>query len=152
MIFSETVDFSQISLNTKVTFIVQDFPQATAPNINKKAKLIKIIKRNEAKIVTPKTVESIVLNTNKTEENPSVFNTEILKTNLLNLLQKSETVRDYAEFEDLVFVVLRLLGIHKLYKYKRTDQAGKADGFFIIGNLSVIYDCTLKQDFSDKAA
>jgi hypothetical protein len=116
MIFSETVDFSQISLNTKVTFIVQDFPQATAPNINKKAKLIKIIKRNEAKIVTPKTVESIVLNTNKTEENPSVFNTEILKTNLLNLLQKSETVRDYAEFEDLVFVVLRLLGIHKLYK------------------------------------
>jgi hypothetical protein len=150
--FLETVDFSQISLNTKVTFIVQDFPQATAPNINKKAKLIKIIKRNEEKIVTSKTVESIILNTNKTEENLSVFNTEILKTNLLNLLRKSETVRDHAEFEDLVFVILRLLGIHKLYQYKRTNAAGRADGFFITGNLSVIYDCTLKQDFSDYKA
>ncbi len=44
---------------------------------------------------------------------------------------------------------MRLLGIHKLYQYKRINAAGRADGFFIVGNLSIIYDCTLRQDFSD---
>ncbi len=144
----ETVSFPQISLNTKVKFIVQDFPQCRVSGIDKKAKLIKIIEHNEEEITAPEPVESI-LNTNKIEENLTVFNIQILKTNLINLLQKAETVRDHAEFEDLVFVILRLLGIHKLYQYKRTNAAGRADGFFIVGNLSVIYDCTLRQDFSD---
>ena len=145
----QTVSFTQISLNTKVKFIIQDFPQCRVTDIDRKAKLIKIVEHNEEEIATPEPVESIVLNTNKIEENLSVFNNQLLKTNLINLLQKAETVRDHAEFEDLVFVILRLLGIHKLYQYKRTDAAGRADGFFIIGNLSVIYDCTLRKDFSD---
>jgi hypothetical protein len=46
-----------------------------------------------------------------------------------------------------VFVILRLLGIHTLYQYDRATQAGKADGFFIVGNLAVMYDCTLRSDF-----
>ena len=50
-------------------------------------------------------------------------------------------------FEDCVFVVLRLLGIHTLYQYDRASQAGKADGFFIVGNLAVMYDCTLRSDY-----
>lgn len=144
----QTVSFPQISLSTKVKFIVQDFPQCRVSNIDKKAKLIKIIEHNEEEIAPPEPIESIVLNTKKIEENLSVFNTQILKTNLIDLLHKSQTVRDHAEFEDLVFVILRLLGIHKLYQYKRTNAAGRADRFFIIGNLSVIYDCTLRQDFS----
>lgn len=139
-------------MNTKATFIVQDFPKATTPDISEKAKSIKIIEHHEEEITAPEPVKSIVLNTNEIEGNLSVFNTQILKTNLINLLRKAETVRDHAEFEDLVFVLLRSLGIHKLYQYKRTNAAGRADGFFIIGNLSVIYDCTLRQDFSDYKA
>jgi hypothetical protein len=145
--FLETVSLEEAKLNTRVTFIVQNY-QSTINNIDKKAKSIKFIETNEEKIDVSDTV-STVLDTNEIEETLSVFNTEILKINLLNLLKKVEIVRDHAEFEDLVFVVLRLLGIHKLYQYKRTNAAGRADGFFIVGNLSVIYDCTLRQDFSD---
>ncbi len=141
--FSQIASFSQISLNTRVSFIVQDFPQARVPDINKKAKYIKIIEHNAKQSDIPDSPDKTI------EENFSFFNSQTLKTNLLNLLGKTETVRDHAEFEDLVFVILRLLGIHKLYQYKRINAAGRADGFFIVGNLSIIYDCTLRQDFSD---
>ncbi|MFN9838135.1 MAG: hypothetical protein ACK56L_18905 [Pseudanabaena sp.] len=141
------VTLEEIKLNTRVTFIVQNY-QSTINNIDKKAKSIKFIESKKEKIDVPDTVDT-VLDTSEIEETLSVFNTEILKINLLNLLKKTEKVRDHAEFEDLVFVLLRLLGIHKLYQYKRTNAAGRADGFFIVGNLSVIYDCTLRQDFSE---
>jgi hypothetical protein len=148
--FSQTVTLEEVKPNSKVTFVVQNY-QSTINNIDKKAKSIKFIEPNEKKIDVPDIPDIVdtVLDTNKIEETLSVFNTEILKINLINLLKKTETVRDHAEFEDLVFVLLRLLGIHKLYQYKRTNAAGRADGFFIVGNLSVIYDCTLRQDFSD---
>ena len=40
-----------------------------------------------------------------------------------------------------------MLGIHKLYQYSRHNAAGRADGIFVSGNLVVIYDCTLMQNF-----
>jgi len=51
------------------------------------------------------------------------------------------------EFEDAVYLLVRLLGIHKTYKFPPMDQAGRADGFFKFAHLAVIYDCTLRNDF-----
>jgi len=148
--FLQTVTLAEVELKKKVTFVVQDYKGAIE-NIDKKAKSIRIIEHKEEKIVKPSIVESSILvsNMDQIEEHPSIFNTAILESSLLNALRKIETVRDHAEFEDLVFVLLRLLGIHKLYPYKKTNTAGRADGFFVIGNLSVVYDCTLRQNFSD---
>jgi len=70
-----------------------------------------------------------------------------IKDNLSSTLEEIEKVRNPDEFEDLVFIVLRMLGIHKLYQYNRRNAAGRADGIFVSGNLVVIYDCTLMQDF-----
>jgi hypothetical protein len=53
------------------------------------------------------------------------------------------------EFEDAVFCLLRLLGIHTVYQYPRDAQAGRADGFFILENLAVMYDCTLRESFEE---
>lgn len=53
------------------------------------------------------------------------------------------------EFEDSVFLLLRLIGINSLYQYDKKNQAGKADGFFIIANLAVMYDCTLRNSFQE---
>lgn len=60
-----------------------------------------------------------------------------------------EQIKDSDEFEDAVFSLLRLLGIHTVYQYPREAQAGRADGFFILGNLAVMYDCTLREPFEE---
>ncbi len=73
--------------------------------------------------------------------------TKTIKDSLFNTLQEIENIKNPAEFEDLVFLILRMLGIHKLYQYSRHNAAGRADGIFVSGNLVVIYDCTLMQDF-----
>ena len=58
--------------------------------------------------------------------------------------------KDHFEFEDLVFQLLKLIGINNICKIDRKRQAGMADGFFVFKNLAVIYDCTLKTDLTDK--
>lgn len=57
------------------------------------------------------------------------------------------SITDPALFEDGVFLLLRLLGIHTAYQYPRSAQAGEADGFFMIESLAVMYDCTLRDNF-----
>lgn len=52
---------------------------------------------------------------------------------------------DYNEFEKYVHNLLRLLGIHQIFKFKK--QKGQPDGFFKFGNLAVIYDATLESTF-----
>jgi hypothetical protein len=52
--------------------------------------------------------------------------------------------QDWKEFEKYTYSLLKLLGINKIYSFLDQIQAGKADGFFKIGNLAVLYDCTLK--------
>jgi hypothetical protein len=54
--------------------------------------------------------------------------------------------RNWTEFEDCTYYLLRLLGIHSVYKIDRNRQAGRADGFFKFKGLAVIYDCTLEQE------
>jgi len=58
--------------------------------------------------------------------------------------------KDHSEFEDLVFQLLKLIGINNICKIDRKRQAGMEDGFFVFKNLAVIYDCTLKTDLTDK--
>jgi hypothetical protein len=58
--------------------------------------------------------------------------------------------KDHSEFEDLVFQLLKLIGINNICKIDRKRQAGMEDGFFVFRNLAVIYDCTLKTDLTDK--
>ncbi len=60
-----------------------------------------------------------------------------------------EHIRDSDDFEDAVFALFRLLGIHAVYQYPREAQAGRADGFFILKNLAVMYDCTLRDSFEE---
>ena len=50
-------------------------------------------------------------------------------------------------FEDHCFHLLRLIGIHDIHKFPQSDNRGKADGFFKLSSLSVLYDATLERDF-----
>jgi len=58
--------------------------------------------------------------------------------------------KNWEEFEEHVFKLLKLLGIHTIHRFK--DQKGKSDGFFIFRNLAVIYDCTLNENFEEEKA
>ena len=55
--------------------------------------------------------------------------------------------KDHLEFEDLVFQLLKLIGINDICKIDRRKQKGKSDGIFVLGNLVVMYDCTLQDDY-----
>lgn len=68
---------------------------------------------------------------------------------LLEVFDEAKICKNPDAFEDSVFVLLRCLGIHNLYQFDRKNQAGKADGFFSIGNLAVMYDCTLRENFEE---
>lgn len=58
-------------------------------------------------------------------------------------------ITDPNDFEDAVYLLIRLLGIHTAFQFDRKNQAGKADGFFILDNLAVMYDCTLNTGFNE---
>jgi len=66
---------------------------------------------------------------------------------IIDRLKKIINITNCNDFEDGVYLVLKLMGIHKLFQFDRGSQAGKADGFFILENMAVMYDCTLHQDF-----
>lgn len=54
---------------------------------------------------------------------------------------------NWEDFEEYSFQLLRLLGIHDIFKYPQSDNGGKPDGFFVLHTLAVFYDATLKTDF-----
>lgn len=54
---------------------------------------------------------------------------------------------NYSEFEESIHVLLKYIGINDVYAFDQVKQAGRADGFFKIRNLAVIYDATLNQNF-----
>ena len=51
---------------------------------------------------------------------------------------------NWRHFEEYTYYLLKVLGIQTLYHFLGERQAGRADGFFKIGNLAVLYDCTLR--------
>lgn len=72
------------------------------------------------------------------------------KVDLLpSFMKKIETIRNWHEFENSVYMLLKSIGIHNIYKFDQSDQKGKADGYFFFGNLSVLYDCTLDLNFEN---
>lgn len=79
---------------------------------------------------------------------PSIKKAQIVN-NLIDILNVIPEMSESDEFEDAVFLLLKMLGISDVFQYDRKDQAGKADGFFLFKNLAVLYDCTLRSDFFD---
>lgn len=61
-----------------------------------------------------------------------------------------QSITNKDEFETLTFELLKLLGIHEIFRYSPEDQAGRADGFFQFEHVSVLYDCTLRYPFESK--
>lgn len=91
-------------------------------------------------------------NNGKVSENQPNFKIESvrdLSTKVVAQMEALDSVTDPELFEDGVFLLLRLLGIHTAYQYPRSAQAGEADGFFMIESLTVMYDCTLHSNFEE---
>lgn len=61
------------------------------------------------------------------------------------------TTKDWLQFEEYTYLLLRALGIHDAFKYEQGDNRGKADGFFMFGSkLAVLYDATLETNMEKK--
>ncbi|OUL35531.1 hypothetical protein BV372_10805 [Nostoc sp. T09] len=88
-----------------------------------------------------------VIKTFSTSVNSISF--KLFLENLSHAFGLIEQIKSSDEFEDAVFSLLRLIGIHAVYQYSREAQAGRADGFFILENLAVMYDCTLRDSFEE---
>lgn len=54
---------------------------------------------------------------------------------------------DFNRFEELTYLLLKLIGINDLIKINPKNAAGRPDGFFRVGNFAVIYDATLKGNY-----
>lgn len=78
---------------------------------------------------------------------------ELTIPNEINLLptffEEITKTTDFNRFEELTYLLLKLIGLNDLIKINPRDAAGKADGFFRIGNFAVIYDATLKENYLD---
>ena len=57
------------------------------------------------------------------------------------------TTKDPAVFENDVYCLLRLIGIHDIKKYPQNKQAGRCDGEFIFDKIAVKYDATLNEHY-----
>jgi hypothetical protein len=57
---------------------------------------------------------------------------------------------NYHKFENEVSNLLKLMGINNICVFEPNNQAGKADGFFSVSGLSVIYDATLNENLEYK--
>ncbi|WP_377473848.1 MAG: cold shock domain-containing protein [Microcoleus anatoxicus] len=94
-------------------------------------------------------VEQIDQNDYPAESIPTPITCDELKNQIIEQFKRIVYTTNSSEFEDLTFLLLKNLGIHYLYQYDKRNQAGRADGFFIIGNLAVMYDCTLRDGFEE---
>jgi cold shock CspA family protein len=107
------------------------------------ARNVRLIENNggKTKIVLPKVVSKPVKPT------VAAKTLEEWSSGIMAQVETLCSVTDPELFEDGVFLLLRLLGIHTAYQYPRSAQAGEADGFFMIESLAVMYDCTLRDNF-----
>lgn len=84
----------------------------------------------------PQINQAVVLKTVQSDVRPAIFD-ELLQTT------------DWKKFELYTYYLIKLLGIHNAYRFDPDRQSGKADGFFKFGNLAVLYDCTLRNQFEE---
>lgn len=143
----DQVSFDDLQKGMEVEFILTEWKD----NKGELKWLAKQIKRGNVHSLRP-----IILSKNlsssspvKTRTSNKLDFTKLFLEKLDDTLQIVNKVNEPDEFEDCVFYLLRLLGIHDVYQYDRSDQAGKADGFFILQNLAVMYDCTLRNQFEE---
>ena len=87
----------------------------------------------------------LITNTNGNPNNQTV--TKLLKDEISSSFNKIAAISNPYEFEDLVFILLRLIGITNIYQYDRNHCAGAPDGLFVYGKFAVAYDCTLRNPF-----
>lgn len=80
---------------------------------------------------------------------PTVITYNQYKENILESISNINDINDYNDFEDATYLLIKLLGIHNIYQFERNNQAGKADGLFVLDNLVVMYDCTLQNNFQE---
>ncbi len=142
-------------------FFQHDLEEVTINNLCKGDRvefiLINIIRSNGRLVKAARQIRLLSKNLPKTPEylnniytcDIDNLNVKDVKEKISSSLGNSMKISDSAEFEDYVFMLLRLLGIHNLYQYDKKNQAGRADGFFIIGSLAVMYDCTLRKNFDE---
>ncbi|MEH2320640.1 cold shock domain-containing protein [Nostoc sp.] len=136
----EEIKLENISKGDKVEFVLE--------NINyQNGRVVKAVKK--IRLLFPSLPKPRPSLNNRAICNIDTFNVKDVKEKISSCLANSMKLSDSAEFEDYVFMVLRLLGIHNLYQYDKKNQAGRADGFFIIGSLAVMYDCTLRTNFDE---
>lgn len=64
-------------------------------------------------------------------------------------LEDMATTDDWRLFELYCHYLLKLLGINHLHPFVRGRNKGKGDGQFILQDLYVIYDATLRDDFME---
>ena len=60
---------------------------------------------------------------------------------------KIVSTNDWSEFEEYTYYLLKLLGIHEVFRFPRKEQRGRADGLLLFENLTVLFDTTLETDF-----
>jgi len=77
---------------------------------------------------------------------PTLLAKNIFDPGFFDILKRTE---NWDDFERYSFCLLKLLGLHEIYKFPPEHQAGKADGFFVFKNLAVLFDSTLKGDFEE---
>ena len=74
-------------------------------------------------------------------------NTPVTNENLQPSFFKEMENCSWDKFELHCFHLLRLLGINNIHKFPQASNKGKADGFFKIYTLTVIYDATLDDNY-----
>ncbi|MBD2663272.1 hypothetical protein B6N60_03136 [Richelia sinica FACHB-800] len=143
-----TID--QLEIGNLVEFSLKEWKKRFG-SVEKVAEDVKII--NYSNLGSSDSLNSNKLFiSSKNRDKVSLFsnlNVKDFKLRIITALGLGTGISDPAEFEDYSFMLLRLLGIHNLYQYDKKSQAGKADGFFIVGSLAVMYDCTLRKNFEE---
>lgn len=142
------LDFEVLQKDMELGFVLEQRQTKTGD--------IEWVARDVRKFVPPPEKRAISIPTPSKPENNSEPPVKIRPPSYKTFLEKLgdslksiEKINDSGDFEDAVFSLLRLLGIHSVYQYSRNAQAGKADGFFILENLAVMYDCTLRHPFEE---
>ena len=129
------IAFESLSKGMEVSFLLESRANNNG-EIDWFARQVSIIKTE-----TPHQISVPVIKKSTVE--PKSFVSATYKLFLQELEQTFrivERISNSGEFEDTVFCLLRLMGIHTVYQYPREAQAGQADGFFILENLIDIKD------------
>jgi cold shock CspA family protein len=134
----KNVEYKNVKINDKVTFDI-----GLSHDGKKFANKILIISYENENNVVQKSTEPLI---EKIEIDPVL---DLISQQIIQVFSNIQRITNPFEFENSVFLLLRSLGIHSLYQYDSKNQAGRGDGFFIIGNLAVMYDCTLREQFED---